>query len=255
MNGSNRKLTPLEKLFMPKNDTSAMPQRQVFRHPDQCESLENYGAILTARVIGFRSNAALLSFGHHSALLHLRHISWQPLQSPEEELTLGDRVEIMFLNRRLARQYGLPEKLLHEMGRGLTPSRLPLLPNPFVDIDARYANGEIIEVEMVADVKGSRRWMRIRLPSGEMLLVNPADICHWSAKKSFWRRKPQAGERFEIICRNISPYYRSWVQRYHENGTEHACQMSGYRSARVGQERKNRESTRVMGRKSKEMKS
>jgi hypothetical protein len=204
------------------------------RRPAELTDVARPGEVMAGRIVRIGEKSAGVLVRGREWPLCLTQTSWDAPGHCRESLALNDRVELMLVNREICERAGYR---IHygrqEPGQEHWLSRLPLLPNPDRDFGSGLQEGDVVEVEALDYVN----WyiLRVRLPDRRIIEVRTNDVHPCSANSTRWTRKLQPGERFEIIVRKADG---SWVQRYFEIHPEHACHVSGYRTERVGRERK-----------------
>ena len=192
------------------------------------------GEIVSGRVIAITSRFATLEIRCALVPLGKDCISWSALKSADEALSLGDRVEVMVFEGRgdhpVHRRYRLWPRQVWE---GRWASRLPLLDDPWPNLEDRYPEGSVVEVEMVDYVN----WYiaRVRLPDGLLIELRTNDIHLRTRKSDQYVRPLQPGERFSVVFRRL---YRpgGWVER-HMEAPEHGLFDAGFVGQRVATEK------------------
>lgn len=185
------------------------------------------GEIVAGKVIRLTNHYAVMDIRGVELPLETQFITWDALAKPAENLSLGDRLEVMM-------QFGkaIPEqrKLFYPWPKydkdGFWLNRLPLLDNPWPTLCKRYQDGSVVEVEMIDYVN----WYiaRVRMPEGLIVELRTNDI-HLSASRRSknYGRKLYRGERIRIVFRRISPV-GCWVERFLGSSIAHDLTEAGF---------------------------
>ena len=192
------------------------------------------GEIVSGRVISIDPRFATLDIRCALIPLGKECLTWSALKSVGEELSLGDRVEVMVFegdfDHPVHRRYRLWPKQVWD---GRWASRLPLLDDPWPSLEDRYEEGSVLEVEMVDYVN----WYiaRVRLSDGLMVELRTNDIHLRTRKTNEYVRPLCPGERFKVVFRRL---YRpgGWVERHIES-PDHGLLESGFVGQRMAAEK------------------
>ncbi|MBK6637443.1 MAG: hypothetical protein IPG34_07005 [Rhodocyclaceae bacterium] len=202
------------------------------------ENISYAGEVMTGRVVELHRKLVVLSLRNELHPLFHKQMEWLPIRTPSEMYERGERVQVMVVNREIMQQIDFRHWRMNDAPQGqLWLSRLPLVTNTASTLEEMYQEGDVVEVQVVDYVN----WYiaRVLLPSGLMIEMRTNDIHPGSSRDSQWRRKLMRGEKIEVVFRRASAY-GSWVERYFERGLDHACDVVGYRTARISQARKGR---------------
>ncbi|MCB0061055.1 MAG: S1 RNA-binding domain-containing protein [Caldilineaceae bacterium] len=89
------------------------------------------GDVIKGEVRNLRPFGAFVDIGGADGLLHVSEIGWSPVNHPRDVLTVGDQIEVQVIRLDPAEQrIGL--------------SRKRVLPNPWTNVDERYAPGDVV---------------------------------------------------------------------------------------------------------------
>lgn len=116
---------------------SQMLAEREYRAKRRAELFEtlNVGDVIQGEVRNLRPFGAFVDIGGADGLLHVSEIGWSPVNHPRDELTVGDKVEVQVIRLDPAEQrIGL--------------SRKRVLPNPWTNVDERYASGDVVQVKI-----------------------------------------------------------------------------------------------------------
>jgi|GEM_PF-2973138 len=191
------------------------------------------GELVVAKVAELRPRFAILSIRRVMVPINLRHIDWNSLRSPEEKLSVGNRVDVAVYVDEMTdlTHKGLGPDVTFD---GVWASRLPLLENPWPNLTAKYKDGDVVEVEMIDYLN----WYiaRVRLPEGLIVELRTNDIHPRSQRPQYLGRKLNAGERFKVVFRKVySP--GGWVERYFGGSTADCLTEAGYLTPRQAQQK------------------
>lgn len=90
------------------------------------------GQIRTGTVSNLTSFGAFVDLGGVEGLIHLSQLSWRRLQHPGDVVQAGDTVEALVLS-------------VEEERERIELSRKQLVPDPWIEVEARYQPGQIVE--------------------------------------------------------------------------------------------------------------
>lgn len=93
------------------------------------------GDVIDGEVRNIRPFGAFVDIGGADGLLHVSEIGWAPVNHPKDILSIGEKVKVQVIR--------LDPK---EQRIGL--SRKRVLPNPWDNVEERYASGEIVPVKI-----------------------------------------------------------------------------------------------------------
>ena len=192
------------------------------------------GEIVAGRVVEITLRFAVLEIRNVQVPLGKNFISWSVLKSTSEELSLGDRIEVMVFegndDHPCHRRYRMSPPQVWD---GRWASRLPLIDDPWPARKEQYPEGSVVEVEMVDRVN----WyiVRVRMPDGLMVELRTGDIYIHTRPSGEYFRTLQPGERFRVVFRNL---YRpgGWVERHFER-LENGLIESGFVGQRMAAEK------------------
>lgn len=89
------------------------------------------GDVIQGEVRNLRPFGAFVDIGGADGLLHVSEIGWSPVNHPRDVLNVGDKIDVQVIRLDPAEQrIGL--------------SRKRVLPNPWSNVDAHYAPGDIV---------------------------------------------------------------------------------------------------------------
>ncbi|MDR3298733.1 MAG: hypothetical protein LBU43_01710 [Candidatus Accumulibacter sp.] len=184
------------------------------------------GETVTGQVVALGRRCASLNIRRWIVQIDKEFIDWNALRSPSELLSIGDRLQVVVhlhdASNPIHRKYRLtPRHTFH----GAWASRLPLLDDPWPELQARYPEGTVVEVEMIDYVN----WYiaRVRMPEGLVVELRINDIHIRSSRTTNYQRPLCPGERFKVVFRKA---YRpgGWVERHFGGSMDDCLAESGY---------------------------
>lgn len=159
MRGTNIKVKVLE--VDSKNErlifSALAAQREL--QQKRLQSLE-VGAVITGQVVNVVDFGLFVDLGGIDGLLHISELAWQHVDHPSQAAGVGDDIEVQVLDMDLARNR-------------ISLSRKALLPNPWDEIETKYAPGSLIEVEITNRVDFGAF---ARLPEGIQGLIHKSEL-------------------------------------------------------------------------------
>jgi len=193
------------------------------------------GEAISGRVVEINDRFAVINVRGWALPLEIKFIDWNFVRSPSDRFSVGDRVETVVhdgpLRADYYRKYWLsPKQIWH----GYHLTRLPFLYNFWPELNNKYSEGSVVEVEFL----DYTNWYiaRVRMPEGFIVEVRTNDI-HPRIKvpKFCWRLQP--GEKFTMIIRKIYRTGGFWVQRYIGGTKVHQLAESGFFTPTVAREK------------------
>ena len=189
------------------------------------------GEIVAGCVVGLRPNFAVVRVCGQLLPIISRNLDWNAIRQPSEILSIGDRLEaVVFIEG---------DKIYHNWRSSSPPlawngvwlTRLPLLVNPWILVREMYAEGSVVEVEMIDYVN----WYiaRVRFPEGFVVEMKTNEIHPASARHTGLGRPLRPGERFQVVfCHNCE-----WVRRFRGGSNEDCLAEAGYLSSGIAAKR------------------
>ena len=112
-------------------------QREAQKEWDAARRLEllnelNEGDIRVGTVSGLRDFGAFVNLGGADGLIHISELAWHRVDHPREVLKVGDEIEVYIM--RVDRE-----------SERISLSRKKVLQNPWVTVNERYSEGQLIE--------------------------------------------------------------------------------------------------------------
>lgn len=109
----------------------AQKEWEEIRKQDLLENLKE-GSILTGRVSGLRDFGIFVDLGGADGLVHISELAWHRVDHPREVIKVGDEIEVYVLK-------------LDRDDQRISLSRKRLLPNPWSNVEERYAIHQLVE--------------------------------------------------------------------------------------------------------------
>jgi len=133
------------------------------------------GEVVKARVLSVLRFYAVVEVRRWQMRLDKELLSWEALRYTSEVLSVGDHIDVLIQSTEHFDPLG--ESRCYRSDHitfGFWLTRLPLLKNPWPDIEAKYSTGSVVEVEFIDYVN----WYiaRVRLPEGVVVEVRTNDI-------------------------------------------------------------------------------
>lgn len=189
---------------------------------------------VSGRVVSLSDRFAVVNVRGWLLPLETRFTDWNYLKRPSDLLSTGDRLDVVVHDEKVTpliyrRQLMSAKFAWH----GYWLDRLPLLHNFWPELEARYTEGSVVEVEFI----DYTNWYiaRVRMPEGYIVEMRTNDI-HPRMKSQRFSFKFQPGESFRVVIRTLSR--RSmWVQRFIGSTTEFHIAESGYVTPQIAEKK------------------
>ncbi len=189
---------------------------------------------IAGRVVSLSDRFAVLDIRGWHLPLETRFIDWNYLKNPSEILSIGCLLDVVVHDGKMIpaiyrRQFMSPKFVWH----GYWLDRLPLLENFWPELEERYTEGSVVEVEFI----DYTNWYigRVRMPGGYIVEMRTNDI-HPRMKSQRLSFKFQPGESFKVIIRQLSR--RSmWVQRFVGSTTAFHFAEAGYVTPKIAEKK------------------
>jgi small subunit ribosomal protein S1 len=92
----------------------------------------NEGEIRRGRVAGISNFGAFVDLGGADGLIHISELSWEPIKSPEEVVTVGDEIDVFILK-------------VDRENLKIALSLRRLKPEPWDEVENKFAVGQIVD--------------------------------------------------------------------------------------------------------------